>query len=458
VVLWNKAVRIVAVEARGADSPGRADEVGHSGIMNPKDTIETAFDGRTLAVELFDTLRTRFADAEGVTRESLGAGEEEALGIIRTVAEAHGLTTETDAAANLVISLPGRENETPFVACGSHIDTVPQGGNFDGAAGVVAGLVCLCRMRAEGIAPKRNVKLIVLRGEESAWYGKACVGSHALFGMLAPEDLASVHRKGTATLGDALARAGADVKRIEKGERLLDPGSVAAFLELHIEQGPVMVERDLPTAIVTGIRGNVHHLRMVCRGEAGHSGVVPRWLRHDAVFAASELISNLDEHWRVLLEHGHDLVVTVGTFETDAAHHSVSRIPGEVAFSFEVRSQSTETLQAFYELMRTECRQIEIKRKVRFEFDRRIDSPPARVDPRWVDRLSQISRELDLPTETIPSGAGHDAGIFATAGVPAAMIFIRNHHGSHNPHEDMDIEDFLKGTELLFHALVEPVS
>ena len=88
-----------------------------------------------------------------------------------------------------------------------------------------------------------------------------------------------------------------------------------------------MVARDLPTAIVTGIRGNFRHLRIMCRGEAGHSGVVPRWLRHDSVFAASELISNLDEHWRVLLEHGHDLVVTVGTIETDAEHHSVSRIP-----------------------------------------------------------------------------------------------------------------------------------
>ena len=218
-----------------------------------------------------------------------------------------------------------------------------------------------------------------------------------------------------------------------------------------------MVERDLPTAIVTGSRGNFRHLRIMCRGEAGHSGVVPRWLRHDAVFAASELISNLDEHWRVLLEHGHDLVVTVGVIETDREHHSVSRIPGEVAFSFEVRSQSTGTLKAFYELMRTECRQIEIKRKVAFEFDRRIESMPARVDQRWVDRLRRISEDLNLPTETVPSGAGHDAGIFATAGIPSAMLFVRNEHGSHNPDEAMDIDDFLHGTELLYHALVDPV-
>lgn len=425
--------------------------------MSPKDTIETAFDGKTLAVELFDTLRARTSDTVGITRESFAAGEEEAIGIIKAAAESHGLTTEMDAAANLFISLPGREMETPFVACGSHLDSVPQGGNFDGAAGVIAGLICLSRINNGAIAPEKNVKLIVLRGEESAWYGKACVGSHALFGMLTPEDLASVHRNSTTTLGEAMRRAGADIERIEKGEPLLDPASVAAFLELHIEQGPVMEARDLPTAIVTGIRGNFRHLRIVCRGEAGHSGVVPRWLRHDAVFAAAELIANLDEHWRVLQEHGHDLVVTVGTIETDSEHHSVSRIPGEVAFSFEVRSQSIETLDAFYELMRTECRQIEIKRKVVFEFDRRIDSPPARVDQRWIDRLGRISHSLNLPTETVPSGAGHDAGIFAHAGVPSAMIFVRNENGSHNPFEAMEMDDFLRGTELLYHALVDPV-
>ena len=430
------------------------------GIMNPKDTIATettAFDGATLAVELFETLRTETSDTVGITRESFAAGEEKAIAIIKAAAVSHGLTTEMDAAANLVISLPGRETETPFLACGSHLDSVPQGGNFDGAAGVIAGLICLSRINSEGAAPKNNVKVVVLSGEESAWYGKACVGSHALFGMLTPEDLASVHRNDATTLGDAMRRAGAEVGRIEKGEQLLDPASVSGFLELHIEQGPVMVARDLPTAIVTGIRGNLRHMRIVCRGEAGHSGVVPRWLRHDAVFAAAELIGNLDEHWRVLLEHGHDLVVTVGVIETDPEHHSMSRIPGEVAFSFEVRSQSTETLEAFYELMRTECRQIEIKRKVAFEFDRRIDSPPARVDQRWIDRLIRISESLGLPTETVPSGAGHDAGIFAHAGIPSAMIFVRNANGSHNPNEAMEIDDFLSGTELLYHALVDPV-
>ena len=127
-----------------------------------------------------------------------------------------------------------------------------------------------------------------------------------------------------------------------------------------------MVARGFPVAVVTGIRGNIRHRSVRCVGEAGHSGAVPRWLRRDAVFAAADLISRLDEHWRVLLERGLDLVVTTGIIGTNAAEHAMSRIPGEVEFSFEVRSQSLETLEAFYHLMRTECRNISAARKVEF--------------------------------------------------------------------------------------------
>lgn len=413
------------------------------------------FDARKLATDLFDTLRDKTSDGIGITRESYGAGEQLAHDLVRSIAEAHGLTTATDAVANMIISLPGREAETPYLACGSHLDSVPQGGNFDGAAGVVAALLALIRMHVEGTAPKTNVKVIAIRGEESAWYGKSYAGSSALFGTLTPEDLASVHRAGRGTLGDAMRATGVDVERIVEGERFLDPKDVAGFVELHIEQGPVMVARDLPTAIVTGIRGNIRHRRVVCRGEAGHSGAVPRWLRRDAVFAAAELITNLDEHWRVLLERGLDLVVTAGIIETDAAEHSLTRIPGEVAFSLEIRSQSTDTLEAFYHLVQTECRQIEAKRKVTFAFDRRIDSAPARVDDRWIDRLTRTSEALGLPSEKVASGAGHDAAVFANEGIPAAMIFVRNTHGSHNPHEAMDIDDFMLGADLLYHALLD---
>src|SRR5487761_1873699 len=400
----------------------------------------TAFDLRATADQLFSELARATADADGigVSRESYGVGEQKAIELVRRKAESAGLETGFDAAANLVVTLYGRDADRPFVAIGSHLDSVPQGGNFDGAAGVVAGLLVLMRMKEERVVPPRTVKLIAMRGEESAWYGKTCVGSYALFGGLTEQDLTLAHRSGRGTLGEAMQKRGADVARIAHGERLLDPASVAAYLELHIEQGPVMVARGFPTAIVTGIRGNIRHREIRCIGEAAHSGAVPRWLRRDAVFAVAELVAHLDEHWESLQQRGLDLVVT-----------------GEVSFSFEVRSQSSDTLEAFYHLMRTECRAIGNKRKVEFRFDRQLDTKPARMDDAWVERLLRLSKRLGLPAETLPSGAGHDAAIFANEGVPSAMIFIRNEHGSHNPQEAMALDDFLKGADLLYRAVVE---
>lgn len=413
------------------------------------------FDIRAVAAQCFADLRQATADRIGVLRPSYGPGEQKAMELIRRLAESYGLATSWDPAANLVIALEGREPKLPCVVCGSHLDAVPQGGNYDGSAGVIAGLLTLVRMRAEGVVPPRTVKVIALRGEESAWFGKAYLGSSALVGQLSEDDLNLTNPVTGRTLSDSMREYGADVDRIARREKLVEPGSIAAYFELHIEQGPVMVARALPVTVVTGIRGNIRHRSVRCIGEAGHSGAVPRWLRRDAVFAAADLISRLDEHWRVLLERGLDLVITTGIIATNPAEHAMSRIPGEVEFSFEVRSQSLETLEAFYHLMRTECRNIASARKVEFHFDRRIDSAPARMNGALVERLQALAKGLQLPVETIPSGAGHDAAIFSNVGVPAAMIFIRNDNGSHNPREAMDLDDFLKGTELLYHALLE---
>ena len=415
-------------------------------------------DDRALALHLFEELRRATTDGVGITRESYGPGEQKAATILKGAAEACGLKIEWDAAANMLITLPGRAPDGPFVLCGSHLDSVPQGGNFDGAAGVVAGLMCLARMRRENVSPRRAVKVIALRGEESAWFGKTYIGSSALFGQLTADDLALTHRATGRALADYMREAGADIERIARGEKLLDPKAVDVYFELHIEQGPVMVARGLPTAVVTGIRGNIRHKTVTCVGEAGHSGAVPRWLRRDAVFATAELVTHLDEHWRILLERGLDLVITTGIIGTNPEAHAISRIPGEAHFSFEVRSQNAETLEAFYHLMRTECRNIASSRKVEFHFDRRLDSQPARMSERWIETLKAISARLNLPTETVPSGAGHDAAVFANAGVPSAMIFIRNENGSHNPREAMEIDDFLGGVELLYHALREAMN
>jgi beta-ureidopropionase / N-carbamoyl-L-amino-acid hydrolase len=427
--------------------------------MSPQDpALPLAMRDRTLAEELFAELQAATGDGVGITRESFGAGESKALDIVEAKARTLGLATERDAGANLIVSLTGSEPDLPSLACGSHLDSVPQGGNFDGAAGCIAGLAVLAGLAADGIRPRRGLKLFCLRGEESAWFGRAYMGSSALFGKLTPEDLKAPHAVTGRPLEEHMRAVGADMARIARGEPLIDASRIASWLELHIEQGPVLVARGLPVGIVTGIRGNVRHRMVECIGEAGHSGAVPRWLRRDAVFATAELISHLDRHWRTLLERGRDLVVTSGIMATDAAEHAIARIPGKVAFSFEVRSQSRETLEAFYDLFISECTSIGEERGVTFRFDRRVESAPASMDEQWIDRLKRSARALGLPDEPIPSGAGHDAAVFANAGIPSAMIFVRNEHGSHNPDEAMEMDDFLGGIALMRHALLEAAS
>jgi N-carbamoyl-L-amino-acid hydrolase len=404
---------------------------------------------------MFEALRASSFDGVGVTRECYAVSESRALDIIETEARELGLVTERDAAANLWAILPGSEPDMPVVACGSHMDTVPQGGNFDGAAGVVGGLLALGELRAEGFRPRRSIRMLALRGEESAFFGRAYLGSSALLGKLTPQDLAQANAHSGRTLRECMREAGADVDRIARGERLLDPAALACWLELHIEQGPVLTARNLPVAIVTGIRGNIRHRAIECLGEAGHSGAVPRWLRRDSVFALAELLTRLDRHWAQLIEQGSDLVVTSGIVGTDPHEHALARIPGRVTFSLDIRSQSRETMEAFYALFLAECRALAAERGVEFRRDCRLESAPAQMDDRLVAFLRSKLWGAGLADEPMPSGAGHDAAVFANAGIPTGMIFVRNAHGSHNPGEAMDIADFAIGVAILKRTLRE---
>ena len=270
---------------------------------------------RPLAEKLFADIRELSFDGVGVTRESYGRGESATAAYLRDFASAQGLAARTDRAGNVVFGLPGTPDDAPRAWTGSHIDSVPQGGNYDGLAGVVAGLLCLVERKRQGSDGGLILEVIAFRGEESAWFGKAYIGSGALFGKVSADDLELRQRTSGETMAECMRQVGADVEAIAAQQMLFDKSRVKAYLELHIEQGPVMVARKLPLAVVSGIRGNVRHNRIVCLGDAQHSGVVPRWLRHDAMFAVADLIMRLDEHWRVLLERGTDLVVTVGVDE-----------------------------------------------------------------------------------------------------------------------------------------------
>ncbi len=408
---------------------------------------------KAVAAKLFDDVRQATFDGVGVTRASYGDGENRAMAIIEGFAQAEGLACERDAVDNRIIRVPGEPAGSP-VLIGSHLDSVPQGGNFDGLAGVVAGLLVLLHYSRRGQVPPRPIHVLALRGEESAWYGKAYMGSLSLTGQLTTVDLDLKQRETGRTMREDMQALGIDTARIEAGERLIDPARVAAYLELHIEQGPTMVARKWAVAPVTGIRGNVRHNRILCKGETGHSGAVPRWLRKDAVLAVAELMTRLDEHWRVLQQMGMDMVMTCGMVSTDPKSHAVSVIPGEVAFSFEVRSQDNDVLERFHKLMMEECERIGRSRGVEFQFDRRLYTAPATMDPAWVARLSRACEAESIDMEPMPSGAGHDAAVFANAGVSCGMVFVRNDRGSHNPHEAMDLQDFFSGVEVLHRAIV----
>jgi N-carbamoyl-L-amino-acid hydrolase len=405
-----------------------------------------------LAEKLFAEIRKLSRDGIGVTRDAYGSGESAAADYLRGFALDEGLCVRTDSAANLQFALPATASGTPAIWIGSHLDSVPQGGNFDGLAGIVAGLLCLIAQQQSAQHGSLPLKVVAFRGEESAWFGKAYLGSSAMLGKLSAQDLSRPHRTSGEPLATCMHLAGADVDTLRSGRPLFDKAQMRAYLELHIEQGPVMTARGLPLCVVSGIRGNFRHNRVVCVGEAGHSGAIPRWLRHDAVFAVSDLIARLDVRWSALLEMGRDLVVTVGVISTDAAEHSISRIPGSVTFSFELRSNDRDTLNDFYQVFREECQAVSAARGVRFEFDDLIEAAPATMSREVSEALTRACAQRAVPFDLIPSGAGHDAAVFANAGIPCGMLFIRNEHGSHNPREAMEMNDFMLGVRALADA------
>ena len=409
------------------------------------------------AERLFDDIRARTSDRVGVTRAAYGEGEQIAYDILAAEAEAMGLAVSTDAAANLYMTLPGRDHPGRSVVVGSHLDSVPQGGNYDGLAGILAGLVCAGAMRRAGVTPPSDVTVMGIRGEENAWFGAQHVGSRAALGLLCPGLLDEARRFDTGrTLAEHMKDAGAEPDVLRAGTAHLVRERLGCYLELHIEQGPVLDDGGIGVGIVTGLRGNVRCSDIKCLGAYGHSGAVPRRLRRDAVMASAELVSEMDRLWRRIEDDGGDLVLTFGQFSTDADAHALTKIPGEVRLSFDCRSHSADTLAVVEEELRSQAREIGKRRDVRFRFGPMTRGGPALMDPGLRKRLAEGCDALGIHALELASGPGHDAGDFAEAGVPSAMIFVRNVNGSHNPDEAMPIEAFRDGTRLLLWLLTNP--
>ncbi len=403
--------------------------------------------------QLFEEIARRTADDQGVSRPAYSGIETAVLEYLEQCAWDEGLDVVYDRGRNAWFSLPEDTEAEDYVLVGSHVDSVPRGGNFDGLAGVLAGLVCLVKSRREGVKFARPVKVIAMRGEESAWFGPCYIASKALLGVLEPGEQSAPHKGDGRPLIAHMADIGVDVDAVQGATPLIDHKHILAYLELHIEQGPMLVEKQQPAAVVSGIRGNIRHKRIACIGEAGHSGAVPRAYRHDPVLAMAELLNRLDESWLTILQKGDDLVLTCGMLGTDAETHALSRIPDSVSFSLDIRSQDTSALNEMRELLHQEARYIEKDRGVKFQFDEEIFTKPALCDAGVVEDLTAAQKRLGQKPFVMPSGGGHDAAVFANAGVPTGMVFVRNRGGSHNPEESMEISDFLEATGIIFEFL-----
>ena len=398
-----------------------------------------------LATALFEQLDRATRRGRGIVRDSYGAGEQAAHDIMRAAAERIGLEVSIDPIGNLTLTLPGADRRAPRILIGSHLDSVPQGGNFDGAAGVVAGLCALASLREAGFVPRCDIGVMGIRAEESSWFDVSYLGSAGAFGLLDPGCL-SVRRSDTKrTLEETLIERGFDPEALRQRRRLLDPAQVRAYLELHIEQGPRLVAAGLPAAVVTGIRGCKRFRNARCVGQYGHSGALPRNLRHDAVAATVALLHHMEDVWLRQEAEGADLLITTGELYTDPAMQAPSKVAGETRFVLDLRSVSEDTMNTVAAEAQHAAERIGKQYRVSFDLGAATDSPPAVMDARLRQKLLTL---LEQPLE-MPSGAGHDAAVFAKVGIPSAMILVRNDHGSHNPDEAMTIEDFAVGTRAL---------
>jgi N-carbamoyl-L-amino-acid hydrolase len=408
---------------------------------------------RPEVVALFDALRAGSRDGEGVTRDTYGPGEQFAYQLIAAHAVAIGLETRCDHASNLFMALAGKNRSAPCLMTGSHLDSVANGGNFDGAAGVIAGLVAIRSLQRLGLQPDCDITAMAIRAEESVWFQVSYIGSRAAFGVLPAGALEAKRVDTGRTLGEHMAECGADLDAVRKGAASLDAKSIKAFVELHIEQAPQLVEAGIPVAIGTGVPGNFRYPQIKIIGEYAHVGL-PRRFRRDAVLAASDFALSLDDLWKKNVAAGRPMAFTIGRFHTDPKEHALTKVAGELTLSLDVRAYDKAHLRELEGAVIDLARDIGQQRGVRFELGARTSADVAPSHPEVVAKLTTAAEALGVATMPLASPASHDTATFTVAGVPSAMVFVRNANGSHNPREAMEIDDFLQGAAVLTGWLV----
>jgi N-carbamoyl-L-amino-acid hydrolase len=419
-------------------------------MNNPQSPLDSAIAD---VWELLERIGRETTDSPGITRASWSKNDETAADGVRAFARQHGLQVLNDPFGNVQVLLPGVDPATPCVTTGSHLDSVPHGGNYDGLAGIAAGLAVLAAANADPATRNRPFRVVAMRGEESPWFGTAYLGSRLMLGLSTLDELAGLVRSDT---GHTLRHHIRELGYPRTGEAVapvLDARLVTSFLELHIEQGPLLEADGIPVGIATAVRGNVRFPEARCLGAYGHSAALPRRFRQDAALAVAELALGIDGFWKDRIAQGdEDFVFTIGKFSTDPVHHAMTKVAGEVNFSLNLGAAVKPSLDEARALLFELVERIEKDRGVTFELGREVGTPPTPMDERLIALIEDAARPLGIATRRMPT-VGHDAAMFARAGIPCAVLLTRNAHGSHNSDEALDREDFAAGVQVLARAM-----
>jgi N-carbamoyl-L-amino-acid hydrolase len=391
----------------------------------------------------------------GVSRVAFSQADLDGRAYIRGLMLQAGLEVRVDTAGNLIGRRPGSPDlgnpdlgnpdlgsaTRPPILIGSHIDSVPGGGNYDGDVGVIGAIEVAQVLHESGTGLRHPLEVVVFADEEGG-----LSGSRAMIGKLGPEALQAVSHSGL-TIADGIRAIGGDPERLAEARR--QPGDLAAFVELHIEQGAVLYDEGVDIGVVTGIVG-IQWWDVIVTGVANHAGTTPMDKRQDALLAAAELILAAN---RVVTAEPGAQVGTVGRIAAEPGAPNV--IPGRVAMSLELRDLSAETILRVFRGIEADAQAIAGRRGTTIEFRHvDMDASPAPTDGRIRDLIVAATEGLKLSYKAMPSGAGHDAQDLAQI-APTGMIFVPSVSGvSHSPREFTRPRDMANGADVLLQTVL----
>lgn len=349
---------------------------------------------------------------------------------------------EIDQVGNIFARRSGRSPELPAVATGSHLDTQPHGGKFDGIYGVLAGLEVIRSLDDAGIQTRAPIDVIVWTNEEGARFTPPLTGSSTFVGTFDIDEIHQIKTHDGALVRDELARI-AYLGDLRPGDRDLD-----AFFEAHIEQGPLLESHGLTVGVVTGIQG-IRWFSVEVEGVDSHAGTVPMEMRRDALTGAAQMVTRLRE---VAMQSHSDIRLTVGRF--DVRPNSGSTIPGHVSFNIDLRHPDEGVLDDIECVIRQKMHEIAASQQLGLKIDRTINAPPVKFNQALVALVRQTVGRLGYGHMEMISGAGHDAMNLSLI-VPTAMIFVPCKDGiSHNEAEFATPDDLAAGASVLLNAML----